>query len=72
MSTTNVGPATSTESVLYVNDAPKRADGHAHIYDPDRMHVVAVTYLTTSGRATRVSFHPHTGDASIQIYEEER
>lgn len=59
------------EAVLYVNDRPMRVEGHAHIYNPDEMHVVAVTYVTTGGRATRVSFDPHSGNPSIQVYDQE-
>jgi hypothetical protein len=60
------------KGVLYVNDRPQRVDGHAHYYDPAATHVVAVTYVTANGRATRVSFDPHTGNPWIQVYDEER
>jgi hypothetical protein len=63
-------PNDDRESVLWINDTPKRTEQHGHYYDPDKMHVVAVTYVTASHHCTRVSFDPHTGVPSIQQWTE--
>ena len=62
------------ESVLYVNDSPKRRTlggvNGGYVYDADKQHVVAVTYVTPERACVRVSFDPRTGEPSIQRYRE--
>lgn len=66
--------------VLYVNDVPDEHVGngrlayfqpadvpHGHVYFAEKgRHVVQVSFVAHNGRATRVSFDPETGEATVQ------